>query len=254
MLNHKGHFFHWTLEGLSRLAYYVDFLRNNPQIRILIVRKHVLQKVTWLEALGIEGSRVITGYVTARVVYLPQGSLCTASVPPLGMMLLSQYLLTFIHTYIRPARAPRDAILLIHRTSKRWLAQHDIIKDYLAITAEKHNMELLIFSDLRLPSLSVTMEIFHRAALVVAPHGAGLVNLLFSRAPTVVVEVVQSDSTFSYVNMCRSLGHVYHGITSRSDVTEGKEPMYVNLDRLQTTVQFYLDEFILPNEKQVLRN
>ena len=239
------------VEGLSRLALYLEFLRSNPEIKILVPEQGVQLKIEYLEALGIDASRVIIGYVTARVLYLPQGPGCKAGVPPLGMNMLSDYLLSYIHTYIRPARAPKDVILLIHRLFRRWLPQHKQIKEYLGNMAKANSMELLIFSDLRIPKLPETMKMFHRAAMVVAPHGAGLVNLLFTRNPTVVIEIVKDDntSTFSYVNMCRNLGHVYHSIKSHRKDGEEKEAMFVEMETLEETVEFYLNNFVIPNKE-----
>jgi len=61
------------------------------------------------------------------------------------------------------------------------------------------------------------MTLFHSAVVVVAPHGAGLSNVLFSRPGTFVVEGV---CNVPHVNLCfqrltHVLGHHWHGVTSR---------------------------------------
>ena len=87
--------------------------------------------------------------------------------------------------------------------------------------AVEFDLVYTLFSDDPTPSLNVTMQWFHGAALVVAPHGAGLSNIYFSRPGTFVIEGV---CNVPHVNLCfqrlaHVLGHRWHGVTS----TEGCE-------------------------------
>ena len=54
--------------------------------------------------------------------------------------------------------------------------------------AEQYNLNLEVFSDKNLPSLNEAIRMFNRAIIVVAPHGAGNSNLVFSEPGTVLVE------------------------------------------------------------------
>lgn len=61
------------------------------------------------------------------------------------------------------------------------------------------------------------MRLFHSAVLVVAPHGAGLANVVFSQPGTYVIEGV---CNLPHVNFCFQrlsyvLGHRWHGTPSR---------------------------------------
>jgi capsular polysaccharide biosynthesis protein len=80
------------------------------------------------------------------------------------------------------------------------------------------NLTYTLFADNPVPPLNVTMRWFHTAAMIVAPHGAGLSNMFFSRPGTYVVEGV---CNIPHVNMCfqrlaQALGHRWHGVTSHS--------------------------------------
>lgn len=60
-------------------------------------------------------------------------------------------------------------------------------------------------------------QMFNRAKIVVAPHGAGLSNVMFSEPGTVVIEGVCNPPI---VNLCYQttayiLGHRYHGLLSK---------------------------------------
>ena len=58
------------------------------------------------------------------------------------------------------------------------------------------------------------MKLFNQAAIIVAPHGAGLVNAVFSQPSTVIIEVLcaHQDSVLCYPYLMRNLGHIYYGL------------------------------------------
>ena len=58
---------------------------------------------------------------------------------------------------------------------------------------------LQVFGDRPSPRLSVAADMFAAAVAVVAPHGAGLSNLVFSEPGTAVIEGVCNEP---HVNMC----------------------------------------------------
>jgi len=64
--------------------------------------------------------------------------------------------------------------------------------------------------------INKTIETFSRALVVVAPHGAGEVNLIFSQPGTLLIEGLCYDSdkktNLCYRNMALALGLRYHGL------------------------------------------
>ena len=109
--NHHPHIFHWIVEGLTRLALYLEFLRLNPQVKVMIPHIDQKKKLAFLEPLGIPPSRVVTGHVTARVTYLPQGARCRSTVSALGAAMLSDAYFNYINTTLSPDPTPRDTII-----------------------------------------------------------------------------------------------------------------------------------------------
>ena len=108
-----------------------------------------------------------------------------------------------------------DSIIPIKRGKKRWLSQHDEVKMLLEEIAAKNNMPFEVFKDDPVPSFSETVSMFARAKLVVAPHGAGLSKLFFSRAGTRVVEIVCNPKpNLCYRNFHTTLGQPYVGLLS----------------------------------------
>ena len=76
-------------------------------------------------------------------------------------------------------------------------------------------MRYSVFSDAeKIPSLEEQFLMFSRALIVVAPHGAGLANVLTSPRGTLVVEAHCNTSTFNlcYMDTAMLLGHHYVGL------------------------------------------
>lgn len=76
------------------------------------------------------------------------------------------------------------------------------------------------FESVELEAMGVAEQasLFAQADVVVAPHGAGLTNLLFCNRPTAVVELVQREAPppYTYRRLARLLGHSYFAIGCRS--------------------------------------
>ena len=82
----------------------------------------------------------------------------------------------------------RDTIVLIQRSHKRFFNYHDDIKKMLTKYANELNLRMFVFNDRDLPPATVTRDIFNRALVIVAPHGAGESNIVFSQQGTVLIE------------------------------------------------------------------
>lgn len=205
-------YFHKMLEVMPRVAAYVEFLKNNPSILIHAPEDHA-QFSELLEILGLNPERIVTGVTRAKCVYLPKGTPC--GFPNAHeLQLLSHHYRNFIHTSL--SANPRNRLVLIKRSGQRRFLQQDAIEQVLRAIAPSYGLNFTLFSDNPSPSFRDTMSIFNSAAVIVAPHGAGLSNMVFSEPRTLIVEGVCNPP---HMNMCfqfaaHSLGHRYHGIPS----------------------------------------
>jgi len=91
------------------------------------------------------------------------------------------------------------------------------------------------------PSLNDTMRMFHSAVMVVAPHGAGLANIIFSQPGTYVIEGV---CELPHLNLCFQrtaviLSHHWHGIPGRGGC-EGV--VNVSADDIKSIAEYYLSQ------------
>ena len=205
--------FHRMAEIVPRLALYLHFLNAHPEIRILAPQVGG-RLAELLDIIGLDKSRLVTGVTRANIVYQPRATPCGfANVQE------SQVLSQLYRQYIKQTfpLQPRNRLILVRRSGSRRFTEHKRIDEALKSAARDYNLTYSLFIDNPTPSLNHTMMMFHSAVIIVAPHGAGLVNMYFSQPGTYVVEGV---CNLPHVNLCfqrlaHILGHHWHGVTSR---------------------------------------
>ena len=134
-----------------------------------------------------------------------------------------------------------NKLILIKRRSRRWLVDHDEIADGLSNLAIKLGFNFIVYDDKHLPSHNQTMLMFYQAALVVAPHGAGLSNLIYSKPGTYVLEVLCRDSpNLCFQQLAESQGMHYYGLVSKSSCG----PMTVDVKELLQVAELFLHRIV----------
>ena len=226
-------FFHAVIEDMSRAAPYIRFLTQNPEIKIHVNMINSYTK-NILNDLGISTGRLVTGVVKARVLYQPMGSRCGyGTFFPLHVlsMLLSRSVVSSTST--------RDTIVLIKRSTGRWFNNHGGILKMLQNKAALYNSSVVVYDDRAIPSLETTKKLFNRAFLIVAPHGAGLSNMVFARPGTVILEGLCCGNQLNlcYQALSEILGHRHYGVTRPGGCFR------VLPEELQTAVEFTLKIF-----------
>lgn len=95
--------------------------------------------------------------------------------------------------------------------SRRKAATRQILnEDEVTESLQKLGFKTYILEEL---SFCEQVRLFHRGHIVVAPHGAGLANVLF--APKIhVIELQSSPPLLHYFFLCQSLNHSYTGLLS----------------------------------------
>lgn len=81
--------------------------------------------------------------------------------------------------------------------------------------------------------------LFHDANVVVAPHGAGLANILFS-GEIKVLELTSPLQTLAYFMICQTLGQEYHYL--HSPQTKRDEDFYVDVGAVKEILPQLLRE------------
>jgi len=238
-------FFHNLIEDMPRIALYVDFLRANPKVRRI---KEIL-KLYFLDP-----ARLITGNIRANTIYLPQGGGCGKSACPVSLRVMAGMFSTVLSTpggsnsdsgdqrrviKLAPlsSKQAADYVVLLQRSSKRYLSQHSAIEAMLKDMSRVFNLTYVLYSDNPVPTMQRTLDVFRRALLVVAPHGAGLSNLVFAPRGVFVVEVLsRSEVNLCYMSLCYDLGQRWHGLLSITP----NSAMSVDLEYLRNVVKLFI--------------
>lgn len=171
--------------------------------------------------LGIDSERIVEGDVHGRIVYLPRSTACGHLLINEGQLLSEAYR-NFIHHNLTGDKDWRS-VVLIKRSGSRHLVKQQEIEQAISAAALKHGFRYELFNDSPVPSPEETMLMFYRARVIVAPHGAGLSNMLFSRPGTGVIEATCDPPLLNacYLMSAYHLGHRYHGVPSRGGCDGG---------------------------------
>ena len=205
--------YHAIGEDLTRAGPYISFLKQHPNIKIHTVNFKLIGN--FLSILGIDKSRLVAKNVRAKIVYVPQGTPC-GNPRVLGTQMLARALR--VQMLKKPIVGMKRNIVLIRRSGMRRFQHHDAILKTIRDIAEPLGYNVTIFKDNPTPPFQEVAEMFFRATLVVAPHGAGLVNTILCEPGTVVIEGL---CHLPHTNMCHKhtaviAGLRYYGTASYS--------------------------------------
>ena len=209
-------FYHGTIEDFTRIAPYLSFLRKHRQIKIHVKTRTGFIK-GFTEFLGISPGRIVSGSVGARILYVPAGTSCGRSAIFPTYMLSAE----FRSRITTPVHERRSIVIIKRTTKRRFTHHHQILKmlQRLIKTRPQLKLKVEVYPDNPVPGLKETLAMLNRAFIVIAPHGAGEANLLFSEPGTVMIEGLcksgMARAILCYRNLAQVLGHRYYGILSR---------------------------------------
>ena len=181
---------HFPAEALSGLAAVPKSWVANASIHIASKTPYVMQ---WLQLAGIRTEQVIAETVLADQLIIPEMGKCGTPTPTQVL-----WLVDLINNHL-PSQAITEDVVLVERTRSRSMPNFEMIRDVARRFCKKRGLNLVIFSDrTTMPSLIFQLNVFRRAAVVISPHGAGLVNILACQKGTRIIEFMLP----TYVNLC----------------------------------------------------
>ncbi len=193
----SANYFHWMYDVLARLQ--LLRLSGVPIDRYVINRRSILHwgvgsspkksfHAQTLELLGIPQSMVVD---THEHFHIEAERLAVASIPhELGY---PKWTCDFLRSEFSSKLGLQPNP---HRTAKIYISRGDAVRrrivnepDVIALLSQ-HGFQPYVLETM---SLVDQIRLFHSAAAIVAPHGAGLTNLTFSQPGTKVVEMFAND-------------------------------------------------------------
>ena len=210
--------YHIHLEIIPRIVYHLEFLLDNPDIKILYgcdtkKTRRLTQKglelgiaamKLYFELLGLSPDRLIVHkHVFAREIYLPMEGGCQDPVFNTWQVLMMRRL--FLNRLGIPFNLPpsnKPIMLLVKRSSSSKSTRNsgDLVRQWsevftkrllnaLVIKFPGYTVQLYDDKDpLLMGCMGCQIKMFAYADVVVGMHGAGLSNIIYMRQNSVVVE------------------------------------------------------------------
>ena len=235
--------YHFLIEMMPRLAAFVPFLKANPRIYIHTRQESLTVMPVVLKVFGLLNP-VTYGFVQANTIYVPHGGGCLnahfSSIQLTAVAFRKYIRRNLLSTGPMPGFKSQPVIVhvpnplatpplvLLMKRHYRRLNNHDAVVRMLDSYKPTKSFELVIFDDTQLPSMEQTMALFHRAVLVLGPHGAGFSNILYSLPGTVVIDI-QCCCYYMrtcYKNLALKLGMRYYAMATATGKAQSRKCEY----------------------------
>lgn len=251
-------YYHFSLEALPRLMIIYELLYLDPDIHILINKPRYRSTAEALMSLGINETRFVYTLFTerdnkifrAKTLFVPTGVGCgnppASMVAKLRKIMLDGYR-THVHNIKPFMRFPLEIvnttkkklgsirnpiskrtfgpiILISRKAVNRRLVQEDEIINL--IKKDYRSIPFVIFHGNE--SFNETMFLFRSARVFIAPHGAGLSNIIWASPNTAILEIGPSYSfnqCFKY--LAEQLNIVYYLQLAENGTSA--TPLYINM-------------------------
>lgn len=210
--------YHAVMENLIKLGDVLDTLLVHKDILVHVPRQRNTSTAAvifppFLSSLGIDSARLVHGPVLANNLVYPRATRCGK--PSVRQLMKFRQVIETSECYRRFApdgsRTSKGILLVKRELGKpRSFVNHHELKRALALFAEATSCELREFVAPPQPrdecGIIQDMLLFKQSKTIVAPHGAGLLNLILCDPGTIIVETHTSDVNHVFTEMSLSLG------------------------------------------------
>jgi capsular polysaccharide biosynthesis protein len=240
MLGNNPNYFHWTLEALSRL-WCLDILRELSDLPVVVPVNPPPHVIEMLQVLGFSPDRLIfldKKAIKFRKLYFPSylagSAIAARQVEYVRQRLLKGFKVgKTLHGRNRYYLRRSDARV-------RRISNDDEVVAYL---------DSLGFESICPGQMTVRQQVeaFAEAEIVVAPHGAGNVNMIYAPADATLVEIMPASSRHPLFWMMTKLAGQKYGriICQDSPVTQDMTIDMTSFSQLmQKVVGSYQAKFI----------
>lgn len=203
---HGDGVFHGTVEGLTRIVPYIDFLLTKTNTYILIpfprYKQNTASKI--LQLIGFSNKRILYGKYHVRKLLIPTPYYCVESSTPLIIKFNEILRSKMKSKYCKDSNT--KYILILQRSKNRIFKDFDILKSELL---NNFNYTIITYYD-RNKNLDEIYCWFTYAKIIIAYHGSGLTNIYFSKESTVVVELSPTSPIYAFAKLGSQLGLRYY--------------------------------------------
>jgi len=201
-----GAIYHAPIDIISSLVHVNRSLLWNDSVYLHVHTETDYVK-DWLSVVGISPDRLISGDLRAKRLYVPEMHIRMPSRTQLNWL---QHMVW--NTIGYPDLSKRNLLIVSKRTD-RGISNHDEVVQLAKEYAAAHGLEVFIHGDKKLGTVKEQLQIFSRAVMYLAPHGAGELFIVASLPGACVVEMFPwSYRNRDLARLFTLLGHHYTGI------------------------------------------
>jgi capsular polysaccharide biosynthesis protein len=228
---------HWLADEIPRLVSALPFLP--PTTQFIVIDPIQQYKSESLAALGVTAGRIVPvkGYYQIRCERLWYATPANDMI--WNLKVLSQVKNTLLRAY-GGTSGPTPEKIFISRSSAA--SKRLINEDQLLPLIEEFGLSVVRAEKL---SLAQQVRTFSKAKVVLAAHGSGMTNMLFSPPPALLLEL--QDSRFAprlwYWKWASMLGHKYCSMTG--PVVESNGWLDTNFSIKPDSLKQYLESSLL---------
>eukprot|EP00961_Rhodomonas_salina_P298158 3937845-Rhodomonas_salina.1 len=182
-------FFHWFMENFTRLAIVFEWLVANPDVKIIAYDMKYAKGSTlpFYTMVGLDPMRVVL-YNPAALYFVRRLGYPTATRCGIVNRAALRLLQNLFHLKLSTVPFSKQRIILVqdrgHKKTRSLSNHHELVS---RVKTEFPRTEVRVFGPAD-SLLTVASAHFH-AILVIAPHGAGLANLIFCQIGATAIEV-----------------------------------------------------------------
>lgn len=220
--------FHALVENMPRLAFHLEQILMDKDVKVHVRSKNAVT-INYLRLLGITEDRTVSGFLFGTTVYLPETSLhCGRAGPEQLNDLRNKLRGGYELQYGNNRNSSKLNGVLVRRKGSRSFKNFDDVQQTIGQILPE--VEFQLYDDANLPGWNQTFHMWYHADVVIAPHGAGLSNLVLCKTDTVVVEFITQDINLCFMQMSTDLSFKYR--TMMPEKSSHYYPMFVELDDL----------------------
>lgn len=235
----QKNYFHWLTDCLLRIEgfeYYCEVTGEKPSI--IISSNPSTWMVESLKLVGYDVNDCVSwnGYrakVNRLLIPSFRRHWPSPFISPAACHWLRKRILSNIpdaENYLHSCNSHMSPHVFISRkkASKRRIVNEDELSEVFSpMGFIFYNLEDMNFAD--------QVRLFSQAKVIVAPHGAGLTNMLFSKEAT-IIELFGSNINFVYFALARGLGFQYDFLTCQPQCND----MIVSCDALRKLISKFI--------------
>jgi hypothetical protein len=200
--------YHFLIEDFPRIIFFLDVIKQNENIKVHVNPSSLAEQL--FQYFGIPKQRLISGNVYANFALIPTPSVACGNPSALHIRFLNERIVSTIEKSYS-LNETKKYILLIKRSNSRRIDNYDQLLNALNSAYPGYIFEFL---DNPTPSLAESFHIFYNAEIIVAPHGAGLSNIIAcSKKLKGIIEYLTNDRDINicYMALAKILGFDYYG-------------------------------------------